>query len=171
MPNQSWISCWFLLSSAITFWDAGYCLMRPRSMEGGDLHWLWKPYTLYGQMDYVYSVESYEKGEGFASAGAVMAVVENLTAYTYLYLVHVANSDLAPLIGYSAAIMTMAKTVVHVGQELFCGLCGIGHNDVSTMISYWVLPKALWFTVSWLIMFSLGKDIYSSLRNSKLKTQ
>lgn len=25
---------------------------RPRSMRGGDLHWLWKPYEIYEQIDY-----------------------------------------------------------------------------------------------------------------------
>lgn len=56
-------------------------------MVGGDLHWLWKPYELYGNVDYVstpntrasrrdftlqrlqvYGVKAYENGEGFAGA-------------------------------------------------------------------------------------------------------
>ena len=28
-------------------------LFRPRSMLGGDLHWIWKPYGLYMNIDYV----------------------------------------------------------------------------------------------------------------------
>lgn len=63
---RTWISLWFGLSTLLVLWgersaqvvrawiyntdclefpsDAGYCLLRPRSMLGGDLHWLWKPY-------------------------------------------------------------------------------------------------------------------------------
>ena len=26
---------------------------RPRSMVGGDLHWIWEPYGLYQEIDYV----------------------------------------------------------------------------------------------------------------------
>lgn len=26
---------------------------RPRSMVGGDLHWIWSPYALYQEIDYV----------------------------------------------------------------------------------------------------------------------
>jgi hypothetical protein len=26
---------------------------RPRSMEGGDLHWIWEPYGIYQRIDYV----------------------------------------------------------------------------------------------------------------------
>ncbi|KAK7461935.1 hypothetical protein VKT23_008366 [Stygiomarasmius scandens] len=169
MSNKSWISYWFALSSVVMFWDAGYCLMRPRSMAGGDLYWLWKPYTYYEQVDLVYGVQAFENGEGFASAAAVMNVIENLTALLYLYMNHISKSELSPLVGYSAAIMTMAKTVLYVGQELFCGLCAVGHNETSVIISYWAFPNALWFTVSCLIMWSLGKDISSSLRHNKLK--
>ena len=31
---------------------------RPRSMVGGDLHWIWKPYALYQEVDYVRRIES-----------------------------------------------------------------------------------------------------------------
>jgi hypothetical protein len=33
-------------------------LSRPRSMVGGDLHWIWKPYSLYQEIDYVRRIES-----------------------------------------------------------------------------------------------------------------
>lgn len=33
--------------------DKTSCLHRPRSMTGGDLHWLWKPYALYQEIDHV----------------------------------------------------------------------------------------------------------------------
>ncbi len=31
---------------------------RPRSMVGGDLHWIWKPYSLYQEIDYVRHISS-----------------------------------------------------------------------------------------------------------------
>jgi hypothetical protein len=61
-----WITLWFAISSVIVTWgelvratlswwmfadtrpafapDFLYCFLRPRSMEGGDLFWLWYPY-------------------------------------------------------------------------------------------------------------------------------
>lgn len=33
--------------------DVSLSLSRPRSMVGGDLHWIWKPYSLYMNVDYV----------------------------------------------------------------------------------------------------------------------
>ena len=55
-------------------------------MAGGDLHWIWKPYALYQEVDYVrsapaysccshwhalsqiYGVKAYEEGDGFPNA-------------------------------------------------------------------------------------------------------
>lgn len=31
----------------------GFAFYRPRSMVGGDLHWIWKPYEMYEKVDYV----------------------------------------------------------------------------------------------------------------------
>lgn len=61
-PPSLWISFWMFLTTLIVSWgksckivpsrrpsltaplDAGYCFMRPRSLPGGDLSWIWKPY-------------------------------------------------------------------------------------------------------------------------------
>lgn len=34
---------WFSLASVIVLWDALFLFLRPRSMPGGDLHFIWKP--------------------------------------------------------------------------------------------------------------------------------
>ena len=83
---HSWITLWFLLTAPVILWDASYCFMRcvcydilkiisstrpvcrPRSFKGGDLHWIWKPYELYQEVDYVYGVETYNRGDGFTNA-------------------------------------------------------------------------------------------------------
>ncbi|KAF9479219.1 hypothetical protein BDN70DRAFT_879090 [Pholiota conissans] len=52
VKTHTWISLWFLLAAPIILWDVGYCFMRPRSMKGGDLHWLWAPYASYQEVRY-----------------------------------------------------------------------------------------------------------------------
>ena len=34
---------WLILSSLVVIWDAGFVLLRPRTLPGGDLHQFWKP--------------------------------------------------------------------------------------------------------------------------------
>lgn len=63
-----WIIIWFIISTSLVFWDAGFCLNRPRSQFGGDLHWIWSPYGLYETIDLVYGSATYARREGFTGA-------------------------------------------------------------------------------------------------------
>ncbi|KAK0470137.1 uncharacterized protein EV420DRAFT_91975 [Desarmillaria tabescens] len=206
----TWITLWFMLTAPLMIWDAGYCLMRPRSMVGGDLHWAWKLYDFYGQIDKVrrlysssskpvinfffffsiqiYGVKAFEDGDGFANAAgtllprsihalnfslllcappAILNLLENFAAITYLVLVYAFKSDIAPLFGYTGATVTLAKTILYLAQEYYCGWCAIGHNDFVDVLAYWVCPNVVWCTISSLTMYRLGNDIASSLRQRK----
>ncbi|KAF8896535.1 hypothetical protein BD779DRAFT_1618635 [Infundibulicybe gibba] len=165
--TYAWISLWFVLTAPLMYWDAGYCLMRPRSMRDGDLRWFWKLYEMYEQVDYVYGVKAYEDGQGFSNAAAILNIVETTFNVAYLYLAHIAPSDLAPLAGYTGAAMTFSKTLLYVSQEYFCGWCSIGHNEPHVALFYWIMPNIVWLTSCALIMRRLGNDIASSLRKDK----
>ena len=45
-----WIKLWLRISGVLVLYDAGYVLMRPRSMPGGDLFPIWQPYVLYAKV-------------------------------------------------------------------------------------------------------------------------
>jgi hypothetical protein len=53
-------------------------------------------------------------------------VVETFINIAYLYLAHSAEHPAAPLVGFSGALMTLAKTVLYWLQEYFCNFCAIG---------------------------------------------
>jgi len=133
-------------------------------MAGGDLHWIWQFYEFYGDVDHVYGVKAFEDGEGFANAAAVLNVIENIFGILYLWWTHVFPSELAVLAGYTGSAMTLAKTLLYVSQEYFCGFCAIGHNTFTSQLLYWIGPNCAWITISSLIMYSLGKDIALRLR-------
>ncbi|KAG9005373.1 hypothetical protein FRB94_001597, partial [Tulasnella sp. JGI-2019a] len=82
-------------------WDAGYCLLRPRSMEGGDLAWIWKPYVPYATIDATYRWEAFNNNEGFTGAQSAMNIVEAVINFVYLYLG--SDAPLAPLVGFLAS--------------------------------------------------------------------
>lgn len=54
MYCPKWVTFWLFLSALICTWDAGFVLMRPRSMAGGDLSDVWYPYLLYVTVDRLY---------------------------------------------------------------------------------------------------------------------
>jgi len=132
-------------------------------MVGGDLHWIWKPYEIYQDVDYVYGIPSFERKDGFTNAQSTLNVIETIMNVAYLYYAHVGKWAPANLIGFSAAVMTLSKTVLYWLQEYFCSGCAVGHNSLKVLIVYWIIPNGLWLLVPSLIIMRLGKDLIRSL--------
>jgi len=135
-------------------------------MVGGDLHWIWKPYALYQEVDYVYGVRAFENNEGFTSAQGLLNLIETALNVYYVYLADVVGSPSAPVIGFTAVTMTFWKTVLYWTQEYFCTWCSIGHNSLPDLLLLWILPNGFWLLFPGLIMYKLGTDIGAGLRAS-----
>ncbi|KAF7368730.1 hypothetical protein MVEN_00197800 [Mycena venus] len=163
VKTYTWVSLWFLLTAPIILWDVGYCFMRPRSMEGGDLHWFWAAYSKYQTVDYVYGLPSFEKGDGFPNAQSLLNVVETTLNLVYLYTAYVTAWPPAPLIGFTGAALTLAKTLLYWAQEYYCNFCAVGHNSLEDLIKYYVLTSSPWVIVPALIVVRLGKDLVADL--------
>ncbi|KDR70191.1 hypothetical protein GALMADRAFT_255048 [Galerina marginata CBS 339.88] len=163
VKTHKWISLWFILTVPVIAWDVGYCFMRPRSMKGGDLHWIWKPYALYQEVDYVYGIPALEAGNGFTNAQSLLNVIETIMNICYVYLAHVAQWPGAPIIGFGAALMTLSKTVLYWAQEYYCGFCAVGHNNWSDLFLLWIIPNGLWIIVPIFIIAQFGKDLTQAL--------
>jgi hypothetical protein len=117
------------VSLPLVAWDTSYVLLRPLSMPGGSLHWpLWVPYALYGEIDHMYGVKQWELGNGFTAAQSLMNVAETLLYMAYLGIWYYYGQSvvrgsrrtvtgragaLAVLLGFSAAVMTVSKTVLY----------------------------------------------------------
>jgi hypothetical protein len=124
---------WLLVSLPLVLWDTGYVLGRPHTLPGGKWHApLWTPYELYGRVDGIYSPAAYARGEGFTGAQGLLNVIETL-----MYLVYAAmvwgkvggvggkQGGLAVLVGFSAALMTLSKTV------LYCKFLSVGRTRLT----------------------------------------
>lgn len=115
-------------------------------MPGGSLHWpLWVPYDLYGKVDYIYGWKAYNEHNGFTAAQTALNVVETLMYLYYLYILFVhgvsrvgqgrgapkratggflsqqrsvegLNGVIAVLVGYTACVMTVSKTLLYCKQ-------------------------------------------------------
>jgi hypothetical protein len=128
---------WLAVSLPLVIWDCGYVLLRPRTMPGGDLHWpLWTPYALYGEVDLIYGWKAFNAKNGFTAAQGFLNVVETLM-YIYYAVVYyqnavsVSNSSsgkkvvvgrkagIAVLVAFSAALMTLSKTVLYCEYIFF----------------------------------------------------
>ena len=125
------------ISLPLVAWDTGYVLLRPLTMEGGSLHWpLYVPYKLYGTVDHVYGWKSFNAKNGFTGAQGFMNLIETLMYVWYVWVCFskgevVVNEDgqkqrrvagragaKATLIGFSAAVMTLSKTVLYCKMQI-----------------------------------------------------
>lgn len=112
-------------------------------MPGGKLHWpLWAPYELYGKVDYIYGWKAFNEKNGFTAAQGFLNMVESAMYMYYLYILYVhgrpsaapgrgapkpavvgylgeqryvngRKGAIAVLVAYSAAVMTVSKTVLY----------------------------------------------------------
>ncbi|CAO3589902.1 unnamed protein product [Absidia cylindrospora] len=162
----TWIRLWFLISSLIVYWDAGFCLLRPHSMEGGSLNFLWRPYNLYSKIDHFYGIQALEANDGFTGAQAFLNVVESTMNLVYLYLaMHPTKYNIhkVNILGFAAALLTLNKTVLYWLNEIFSGMSHTGHNSMFDFIFLWVIPNGLWIIVPGWIVATLGQNIARQL--------
>lgn len=124
---------WLAVSLPLVAWDTGYVLLRPLTMPGGSLHWpLWVPYALYGEVDHMYGFKQWRLRNGFTAAQGAMNLVETALYLAYLALWQCYGRSPAPgaakaarkavagragalavLLCFSAAVMTVSKTVLY----------------------------------------------------------
>ncbi|EAU86724.2 hypothetical protein CC1G_06485 [Coprinopsis cinerea okayama7 len=162
---RGWISVWFLINFPIIIYDTLYCFLRPRSMVGGDLNWLWKSYELWQEIDHVYGLPAYESGDGFTNAQALLNLLEQITGVIYLYLAYVVKTPAAPLIAFASNTSCLSKTILYWAQEYYCGFCAIGHNALP-QLTLWVALNAVWLIVPTIIAVQLYQDIAAGLRTA-----
>ncbi|SYW77045.1 related to Adiponectin receptor 1 [Ustilago bromivora] len=162
------ISAWLFLSSFVVAWDVGYILLRPRSFLGGDLHWIWSPYKLYMNIDYIYGLPSWDAKDGFPAAQSLMNVVECFLNLFYVYLVHLKATPksiaVAPVWGLIAVTMTLSKTILYALNDYCCGWCKTGHNDWNTLVFLYILPNGLWILFPAIIALIFIHELSTTLK-------
>lgn len=130
---------WLAISLPLVIWDSGYVLGRPHTMPGGKWHApIWTPYALYGTVDYFYGWPAIEEEEGWTGAQGMLNVVETAMYLVYLWIIYkhgrteesksgrgapddVAGrrklsgryAAIAVVVAFSAAVMTLSKTVLY----------------------------------------------------------
>lgn len=155
---------WLAISLPLVIWDTGYVLGRPATMPGGWAHApLYTPYALYGEVDHMYGFKQWNLGNGFTAAQGTLNTVE-----TIMYLVYFAiwcraapaaaatatatttkkrksiagkAAAWAVVFAFSAAVMTLSKTVLYWLNEAYSGWDNIGHNSIEDLILLWIIPK------------------------------
>jgi len=97
--------------------------------------------------------------------------VECVINFAFVYYKHILDSPVAPLIGFSGALLTLAKTFLYFFNDYFCGFCHTKHNTMVDYLLVYVLPNGLWILFPALITYRLGKDLASTLVRAEQQNQ
>jgi hypothetical protein len=81
----------------------------------------------YGEIDHVYGWKAYENHNGFTNAQSLLNVVEiSMQVYYLTIRKKPGYQALALMMGYTATLMTTAKTALYFLMELYSGFVPIG---------------------------------------------
>lgn len=86
----------------------------------------WKPSAVYSKVDLVYSLQTFEEGDGFPGAMASLNLIESALNFTYLAFWARGDGAAAALVGLVGIVMTLTKTVLYILIEYFSGCGNIG---------------------------------------------
>jgi hypothetical protein len=147
--------------------DCLYILLRPHTMAGGFLQWpIWKPYEVYAAIDHVYGQPGWDQHDGFGGGQGAVNVIEAVLYGLYLMLVYNhgvkaaggsgvqigsgvkgwasggvrvrgSKGNAALLIGFSASLMTLSKTVLYC-ELTYCVPGANTNRDRSGRVLRWV---------------------------------
>jgi hypothetical protein len=150
-----WIVVWLLVSSVIVLWDVAFVLLRPRSMPGGALSFLWVPYAKYIAVDLGYADLRY----GFVKAQAVMSALEMLVVVWALVANWRRKLALATLLVFAQSTLIGSKTLLIFLVEAVTHGEHVGHNSRSDLVLLYVLPNAVWVVGPALVALATGRTL------------
>lgn len=82
--------------------------------------------SLYSKVDLVYSLQTFEEGDGFPGAMVSLNLIESALNFTYLAFWARGDGAAAALVGLVGIVMTLTKTVLYILIEYFSGCGNIG---------------------------------------------
>ena len=148
-----WIVVWLLISSALIGWDVAFVLLRPASMPGGALAFLWIPYETYITVDHSYG----DLGNGFVWAQAMMSLLELAVLAVGLVLHARRRHAVATLLVFTVSVLTGAKTLLILLIEAVTGGAHVGHNPAADLVLLWLLPNGVWVVMPLVVAWITGR--------------
>jgi hypothetical protein len=155
-----WIWIWFAISIPLVLWDIAFVLLRPYSMPGGSLAFLWAPYAKYVTVDLSYG----DLGDGFVWAQAMMSAGEIALGLVGLAMAWRRPRPLATLLVFSVSLLTCAKTILILLIQVVTHGESVGHNALPDLLLLYLVPNGAWVVVPALVAVSTGRMLTGSRR-------
>lgn len=151
-----WILCWLVISITIVSWDVSFLLMRPNSLPGGELFFIWEvPYLKYISVDHSYA----DMDNAFIKGQALMSIIEIFIAVAALIINGRGNIPTAAVLIFSSTLLTSAKTLLIFLVEIMSDFENIGHNQTSEIVNIYLIPNAIWVIIPLIISIYMARQL------------
>src|SRR5262249_20792941 len=125
-----WMVIWLTISIPIVLWDVSFVLLRPASMPGGSLAFLWPPYAKYITVDKSYG----DVHDPFVQAQAIISLLEAPFGIGALALSYMRKKrQLAMLLAFAMSAMLCSKTLLILMIEIVSHGKSVGHNALGDL--------------------------------------
>lgn len=158
-PLPRWVILWSVISIAVVLWDTLFVVLRPMSMEGGALSFLWLPYSQYVTVDLSYGNPS----DPFTLVQAIMSQFEIAVLAVGIVFNAFRQTGLATLLVFFSCSLTWAKTTLIFLQEWASGLANVGHNSAEVLWLQYIVPNSVWVVVPLLVVLVTGRRLLRAL--------
>ncbi|KAI8798654.1 hypothetical protein BgiMline_022881 [Biomphalaria glabrata] len=158
-----WILAWFYLTAIVCTWDASFIMLRPYSLPGGSLAFLWYLYKYYVPVDQRYG----DIKDGYVFAQSLLNYVEVLINIVTI-IMHYKASRYTTITAFTVTVMTFWKTVLYflMFSEFCAGDTYRKGNTALEELLLVVIPNGIWIVVPLAIMFSLWTKLIPEIHDS-----
>lgn len=152
---SSWVVAWMCASMTVVAYDVAFVLLRPLSMPGGELSFLWGIYDQYISVDRSYG----DLDNPFIPAQALMSLAEITLGIAGLILNLKGRIALALIFVFTSATLTGAKTLLILMMEFVGGFSQTGHSGMFNVLTVFILPNLVWVIFPFAVSVVTGKAL------------
>lgn len=152
---HAWVIVWMCLSMTIVVYDVAFVLLRPLSMPGGELAFLWGMYEQYISVDRTYG----DLDNPFVPAQALMSIMEIMLGVAGLIMSSKGRTTLALILVFTSVSLTGAKTMLILMIELVGGFSQTAHSGWFDVLTIFILPNMVWVICPILVALSTGRRL------------
>ena len=151
-----WVIAWLVLGNLLAFTDNFvFLLLRPRTLPGGDLSFLWPHMQAYVEIDHSFG----DINNPFIWAQSLITVVEIGFGVTALMANLKSRFKLSYLFGFGYGLLSSFHVGLIFLVEIISGFAYLGHNPTSVIAGAYFLPNSFWIVVPLLISVHCGRKL------------
>jgi hypothetical protein len=147
---------WFLIGGLICTLDAAFVLLRPGSLPGGELTknplvlMLFQGWHTYITVDKRYA----DLNDAFVVLQSYLNLSEIFLGFLAVLLSFYGARKMAHRVAIVVSALTIEKTILYLTLDYAEGLKYTKHNDLTTLLTMWLIPSCLWILFPALVIVS-----------------